>query len=410
MPSYYYIAKTKEGKSVKGIEDASSREDLISRLKNKELFIISIKEVKAGEGLGPTLSLFKKQKGHKKITIIDLVFFARNLSTALSAGVPLLRSLDIVSAQLESIKLIEILKEIGRDVKKGLSLSEAIGKYPRVFSSLWKGIIEVGETTGNLPFVLERLADYLEMRADFERKVKSTLIYPTMLGIAAFVAIFVFFKFILPQFTTLFEQFNIDLPLPTQILFNISNIINRYFFVIIGGVIALGIIFTQAKKRPAFKRFLDKFILNAPLIKNTVILTYLERFSSTMYILLESGIPIVYTLEVTAKSLGNSVLEEGISSMKDNVKKGKNLSSELTKISIFPPMVTEIAQIGEETGSMPEMFKRISTHYRKELSTRIERMVAMLEPLTILFMGIVIGGIVISLFLPLFKLATMGAK
>lgn len=407
MSLFSYIAKTKDGKNIKDAEEAFSREELIKRLKEKELFIISVKELSAKPFLSSP-AFFKKKKGHTGINLLDLTFFARNLATTLSAGVPLLRSLEVISVQTESVKLGVVIKNIVNGIKRGLSLSEAIATHPRVFSSLWRGIMEVGEATGNLPFVLERLASYLEMRLDFERRVKSALIYPVILLIAGFIAVFIFFQFILPRFTKLFEQFDITLPLITQILFNISNFTHKFFpyiFLLVVGTVVLSV---WARRRPAMIQFLDRISLQLPLVSDVVILTCLERFSSTMYILLESGVPIVYTLEVVSKSIGNNVLGEKIATVKENVRRGESLSSEVAKIDFFPSLITEIVSIGEEAGNLPEMFKKISSHYQRDLFTKVDRLVAVFEPLMIVVMGGVIGTIVISLFLPLFKLSTMG--
>ncbi|MCD6228698.1 MAG: type II secretion system F family protein [Candidatus Omnitrophica bacterium] len=407
MPLYYYIAKTPKGKTVKDIEEFPSREDLIRRLKEQDFFIISVRKIEKEKE--PSLfRFFTKKRKHKGVRLVDLVFFARNLSTTLSAGMPLLRSLEIISSQVESIKLSQTLREIVEDIRKGLSLSEAIKKHGNVFSSLWRGITEVGETSGNLPLVLERLADYLERRLDFERKIKSSLIYPAILLTAAFIAMGVFFKVVMPRFSSIFDEFKIQLPKTTVFLLNLSKFVDRNFLLLLGIFILVILIVWNIRKYPFFKRKLDGLILELPLISHTFILAYLERFSSTMYILLDSGVPIVYTLEITARSIGNSILERDIQKMKENVKKGRSLSSELANNKFIPPLVSEITRIGEEAGNLSEMLKKISTYYQKELASRIERMIALFEPVVILIMGLIIGFIVISLFLPLFKLSTMG--
>ena len=234
MPKFKYTAKTKNGKTVKEVLNLSTKDDVIARLRAKGLLIISIIEVKEKEGGSSFLSSFSARKGKRsKIKPYDLAFFARNLSTTLSSGVTLLRSLEILSSQAESIKLEKILKQCGEYIKEGLSLSEAIVKYPKAFSPLWRGLIEVGEASGNLPFVLEKLADYLEVRINFERKIKGALIYPAILFFVASGAVIVFFKFILPKFTTLFAQFNLELPLVTKIIFGISKFLETNFLLIL---------------------------------------------------------------------------------------------------------------------------------------------------------------------------------
>ncbi|MCD6583556.1 MAG: type II secretion system F family protein [Candidatus Omnitrophica bacterium] len=407
MSLYRYLAKTSEGKTIKDVEEAPSQEDLIRKLKEQGLFIVSVKRIEEERELSIFRFFIRKRK-RKGVGLVDLVFFARNLSTTLSAGMPLLRSLEIISSQVESIKLSQTLREIVEDIRKGLSLSEAMKKHEDVFSSLWRGVTEVGETSGNLPLVLERLADYLERRLDFERKIKSSLIYPAILLTVASIAVGVFFKVIMPRFSSIFAEFKIQLPKPTVFLLNLSKFVDRNFLLFLGIFIFLILITWGSRKRHFFKHKFDDLILKLPLVSPSIILAYLEMFSSTMYILLDSGVPIVYTLEITARSIGNSILERAIQEMKENVKRGRSLSSELANNKLIPPLVSEIVRIGEEAGNLPEMLKKISIHYQKELTTRIERMMALFEPVVILIMGVIIGFIVISLFLPLFKLSTMG--
>ena len=411
MALYRYIAKTKDGRTIKEVIDAGTREELVNNLRAKNLFVLSIVDLEKEKtkGLAGKFTLFKRNRKHGGIKASDMCYLARNLSITLSSGVPLLRSLEIISLQVESLGLSRILDNIKEDVRKGLSLSESIEKYPRVFSSLWQGIVEVGEASGNLPFVLDKLANYLEMRIEFERKIKSALIYPTIVCVFGFIAVTVFFKFVLPRFTSIFEQFDIELPFLTKILVNISNFFNRYFFTIIGVLMVFIVTFFQLRKKRFGKKFIDRINLILPLISDFIYLVGAERFASTMYILLESGVPIIYTLEVIGKSIGNVVLENAIFIIRDNVKKGKNLSQEIARVGIFPPLVSEIAKIGEETGNMPEMFRKLSEHYRKELDTKMERIIALFEPLIIILLGIGIGTIVIALFLPVFKLSTLGA-
>ena len=408
MPKFRYKAKTKDGKTVKEVLNLSTKDDVIARLRAKGLLIISIAEVKEGGG-SPFLSAFSTHKGKRaKIKPYDLAFLARNLSTTLSSGVTLLRSLEILSFQAESIKLEKVLKHCSEYIKEGLSLSEAIVKYPKVFSPLWRGLIEVGEASGNLPFVLEKLADYLEVRMNFERKIKGALIYPAILFFVAVGAVIIFFKFILPKFTALFDQFDIELPLATKIIFNISKFFENHFLLVMIIMAAIGFGFSLFTKRPETRKIWDRIKLKLPIIGSLTFLGALERLTSTTFILLDSGLPLVYTLEVVARGTGNSVLEKNLLQVTERVRDGASLSDELRKMEIFPLLISEMAKIGEETGSMPQVFNKISTHYQKDLASRVERLIAAFEPLMIVLIGVVIGGIVIALFLPLFKLSTLG--
>lgn len=406
MPKFKYTAKTKDGKTVKEVLTLASKDDLIGRLKAKGLFITSIEEVKEKVGGSGFFSTSKEKRASIKPQ--DLAFFARNLATTLSSGVTLLRSLEILSFQAESGGFAKILEECGKHIKGGLSLSESIVKYPKVFSALWRGLIEVGEASGNLPFVLEKLADYLEIRINFERKIKSALIYPAILLVVAIIAIFAFLKFILPKFTALFEQFDIELPLLTRIIFGISKFFEANFLLIIVGIALLVSGVSLFMKQPETKKIWDRLKLKVPVLGPLAFLAAMERATSTIYILLDSGLPLVYTLEVVARSANNSVLEKSLFQVTERVRGGNALSAEFSRLDFFPLLISEMAKIGEETGTMPQVFQKISILYQKDLTIRIERLITAFEPIMIIFIGIVIGGIVISLFMPLFSLSTLG--
>ncbi len=410
MPKYKYVAKTQEGKTVSEISIANTKTELINRLRAKGLFIVSVAEIGERAAKPSFFSAFFRAKGKRSsLKLRDLTFFARNLSTMLSSGVTLLRSLEIISAQTESAKLGDALKKICNDVKGGLAFGEAIAKYPAIFSPIWQGIVRVGETSGNLPFVLEKLADYLDMKMEFERKIKSALIYPIILMLAASGAVFVFFKFILPKFREIFSEFDVEMPLPTEILFNLSSFVDRHFYIILALIIGAIIFFIAFRKHKAVKVFWDETAYKLPLLGDLVLTFYFERITSTMYILLDSGLPVVYALEITANSVGNVFFEKILVTVKNRIREGAALSDELAKVEVFPLLLSEMARIGEETGTMPEIFSKVSSHYQKDLSANVERIVAAFEPIMIIIMGVVIGGIVISLFLPLFKIATAGA-
>ncbi|MFA5008452.1 MAG: type II secretion system F family protein [Candidatus Omnitrophota bacterium] len=410
MPRFSYTAKTKDSKTIKDIEDAASREEIIAKLKARGLFIISVNETVAAKEKSFTSFFIFKQKGKRSsIKLYDMSFLARNLATTLSSGVTLLRSLEILSSQTESIKLGKILKECSQSIKEGLSFKEAIAKYPSVFSPLWRAIVEVGEASGNLPTVLDRLADYLDIRIEFERKIVGALIYPAILMFAMVIAIFIFFKFILPRFSVIFKEFGITLPLPTQVIFSIADFVDKNFLLVIGGSIGLVVFIIFYMKNPQTKETRDRIGLKLPIFGELIFLFCLDRFTSTIYILLDSGLPLVYALEISARGIGNTVIEKNVLFIKNRVKDGASLSREFSKLNIFPVLIAEMAKIGEETGSMPEIFKKISAHYSKELTTRVERMIVAFEPMMILIMGVLIGAVVISLFLPLFQIATGGA-
>jgi type IV pilus assembly protein PilC len=406
MPKYIYTAKTKDSHTLKDIEQASSREELVAKLRARGLFLISLVEV-VNRSREAKTNKGGKQAKRSSVQLEDLTFLARNLAVTLSSGITLLRSLEILSTQAQSAKLGKILNECSGYVRGGLSFSEAINKYPGVFSNLWQSIVEVGEASGNLPFGLEKLADYLEMRMEFERKIKGAMMYPGILCCVCGVALFVFFKFILPRFTELFTQFNIDLPLPTKIVFAMSVFFGKYWWLMILAVAGIIFTFGYFRNNVEFRKRMDDISLKLPLLGSLVTLLCMERFTSTMYILLDSGLPLVYTLEASAKSIDSISIQKDLVMVKEKVRQGATLSDELRKLDAFPPLIAEMAKVGEETGTLPAVFHKVATYYQKELISRVERMVTLFEPLMIVVMGTLIGGIVISLFLPIFKIATL---
>ncbi|MCF7874252.1 MAG: type II secretion system F family protein [Candidatus Omnitrophica bacterium] len=407
MPRFNYKVKNKSGDTLKDSQEAISKAEMISRLRREGYFIISISEEKSKKK--KRSSLFKKkQKKRQSVKLADLTFLARNLATTLSSGITLLRGLELVSYQSQSGKLESILKECSAHIRDGLSLAEAIAKYPKIFSQFWLGIVKVGESSGNLPFVLNQLADYLEMRMEFERKIQSALVYPVILSVAAVAAVFVFLKFIFPKFGELFESFDIELPALTQWIFSLSKFVEHNWFIIFAALAGAYFVFRNLRHRPEVKKIIDRIIFKIPIFGNIIFLIYIERFTSIVHIMLESGLTLVYTLDITADSIGNTVFQKKLRLAAEKVREGGSLSEQLSQEGIFPLLVSEMSKIGEETGTMPDVFKKVSDYYLKELSSKVESLVAAFEPIMIVVMGITIGILVIALFLPLFKLSSLG--
>jgi type IV pilus assembly protein PilC len=407
MPRFNYKVKNKSGDTLKDSQKAVSKAEMISRLRREGYFIISISEEKSKKK--KSSSFFKKkQKKRQSIKLADLTFLARNLATTLSSGITLLRGLELVSYQSQSGKLESILKECSAHIRDGLSLAEAIAKYPKIFSQFWLGIVKVGESSGNLPFVLNQLADYLEMRMEFERKIQSALVYPVILSVAAVAAVFVFLKFIFPKFGELFESFDIELPALTQWIFSLSKFVEHNWFIIFAVLAGVYFVFRNLRHRPEVKKLIDRIIFKIPILGNIIFLLYIERLTSIVHIMLESGLTLVYTLDITADSIGNTVFQKKLRLAAEKVREGGSLSEQLSQEGIFPLLVSEMSKIGEETGTMPDVFKKVSDYYLKELSSKVESLVAAFEPIMIVVMGITIGILVIALFLPLFKLSSLG--
>ena len=405
METFSYIAKDRKSETKRGLINAASRDEAVKLIQSRGLCIIAInvgpKEQETSKGQ------VQKKFPHSGIKLQDLSLLARQLATLLSSGVTLLRSLEIVSMKCESRKLSNVLQDITNDIKSGLSLTESIGRYPKVFSSLWRGLIDTGEASGNLSAVLNRLAEYLELRQEFLRKLVSALTYPIVLFVAAIGALLFFTLFIIPKFQEIFLAFDTELPILTRLIFDTTTFVREKFAVIL--VLAAGLFFGLRFfiRTKGGHHLLDHLQLKTFFFKDFFYTFYLERFSSVTAILFESGVPIGYALDGVQRSIGHQMFEEILATVRDQVKAGKSLSSELARTNFFSPMLVEMVTIGEEVGNFPEMLSKVAEHYKVALQTKVERFTSLFEPLMIIFMGAVVGLIVISLFLPLFELASV---
>ncbi|MCM8757821.1 MAG: type II secretion system F family protein [Candidatus Omnitrophica bacterium] len=407
MPYFFYIARDKSGKKITGSEDALSAEELASRLQARDLIVISIiaESKEAKFTLAESKSKFKRQ--HSRITSYDMVLLCQQLSTLLGAGVPIMQSLKIVSRQLASRRLTRVLLDLTSDMENGLSLHEAMAKHPRVFSELWVNLVESGEASGNLAQVLNRLADYLERNAEFQRKVISSLIYPAILIIVGIGALLFLTVKIIPTFANLFEGFNIKLPLITRAMILISKLIRSYFVwgILIGGILIF-ILRSYTKTNVGRKR-LERFLFSLPLAGEFFRALIVERFSSGMATLIESGVPILYALEITERSVGNLTVAEIIRQIKEEVRGGKNLSLPMERSGFFEPMVVQMVAVGEEIGELSNMLKRINNFYHDYVDMFLARFTSLFEPLMLIFLGAIIGTMVVGMFLPLFQIAQL---
>jgi len=401
MPYFSYIARDRTGKKIAGREEALSAEELTERLQAKDLFIISI--LPESEKVTSAIKS-RLLHQHKRITSNDLVLLCQQLSTLLDAGVPILQSLRIIAKQVSSIRLNKILGEIIQDMEKGLSLHESLAKYPQVFSELWVNLVESGEASGNLAEVLKRLSDYLERNAQFQRKLISSLIYPAILLVVGIFALLFLTIKIIPTFSALFSSFNVQLPLITRILIFVSNLIRKYFIFGFLGLSVFIFLFRQFLRSKGGRKSWESFLFNFRLTGNFFRALIVERFTSGMATLLESGVPILYALEICERSIANLVVAEIIRQVKEEVRAGKSLSLPLERSGFFEPMVIQMVAVGEEIGELPNMLKRINSFYREYVDNFLVRFTSLFEPVMLVVLGVIIGLMVIGVFLPLFQI------
>jgi type II secretory pathway component PulF len=410
MPKFFYLARDSSGRKVTGLEEAINQEELVVRLQAKDLFVVDValESKESSVALKQESSLVQPKRRHYRVSSGDLALFCRQLSTMLGAGVTILKSLDIISQQVASVRLYKIIHDLQKRMEAGLSLHESMSKHPEVFSELWVNLVESGEASGNLALVLNRLAGYLERNAAFRSKVVSALIYPVILMLAGTGALLFLTIKIIPTFAELFSGFNLKLPVLTQMLVAISVFFRKYILIIVGLIMFGFFVFKSYTKTKAGLRNYEKFKFRIPVFGEFFRAILVERFASGMSTLVESGVPILYSLEISEHSVGSIVMADVIRKIKDDIRDGKSLSEPLGKSGFFEPMVVQMVGIGEEIGELSQMFKRIDTFYQEYVETFLARFTSLFEPIMLIFMGLVIGLMVIGMFLPIFQIAQVG--
>ncbi len=404
MIKFFYIAKDKEGNKVTGIEEGMTSEEIAVRLQSKGFIVINI----SLDLDSPTSSLiFKSKHKHFRISSGDLVNFCRQMATLVGSGVTILRSLDIILKQVQSKELFLIIQGLKKNMEEGLSFHEALAKHPKVFSELWVNLVESGEASGSLPVVLDRLARSLERSAEFKRKITTALIYPIILMVVGSGALLFLTIKIIPTFAEVFKGFNVTLPLLTQMIMTFSEIVRKYFIFGLVGLVVSGVLLKKFISTEIGCRKYERLLFSLPVFGDFFRAMISEKFSSGMSILVESGVPILYSLEIVEKSVGSFIVADYIRKMKEDVRQGKTLSQPLADCEFFEPMVVQMVSVGEEIGELSQMFKRINVFYQDSVETFLARFTAMFEPIMLIFMGGIIGIMVLGIFMPIFQIGRM---
>ncbi len=397
MREYIWRARTLKGEIQSGVITARHERDVIGQLRRKRLIVMTIRE-KAKDVTLPTLGTGVKRK--------DLVVFSRQFATMINSGLPLIQCLEILGGQMESKNLARIVQEVSSDVEAGNTLSEALSKHERVFTPLFINMVAAGEAGGILDKVLYRLADYLEKSNSIHRKVKGALIYPAVvISIAVLVTIFLL-VFVIPTFAQLFESSGLDLPLPTKIVIGLSHFMMSAWFWILAGVVGLVFGIRKYYSTDSGEYNIDKFLLNIPNLGELLRKASIARFSRTLGTLLGSGVAILDAMEITATTSGNRVVQEAIMKSRASIASGDTISEPLGKSTVFPPMVVQMIRVGEETGRLDSMLSKIADFYEEEVDVAVETLTSILEPVLIVGIGIIVGGMVVSMYLPIFRLAS----
>lgn len=405
MAMYEYKALDASGKQIKGIIEADSSKTAKAKLKKNGLFLTEIHEKnlasKAKSGSG-SAGLFNRVK------VADVSLATRQLASLIKAKIPLVDALSALIEQTEVEKLKVIFSNIRQDVNEGSSLAKALSKHPKAFSNIFVNMVEAGESSGTLELVLLRLADFLESQVKLQGKILSALMYPALMMLAAFTLIFGIFMFVIPKIVGIFESMNKPMPLQTQILIAISNFLQNYWW-FVGAASVIGFMFFLSYiKTSKGRRKWDQFKLNLPVIGPLVRMIAVARFSSTMSTLLNGGVPILTAMNIVKNVVGNTLIAEAINDAKENVTEGQSVAEPLKRSKQFPPLVIHMITIGEKTGELPQMLQNVSATYEEQVAVKIEGLTSLLEPAMIIFMGVVVGGIVASIFVPLIQLNDIG--
>jgi type IV pilus assembly protein PilC len=400
MTVFSYTVKDRTGKTHKGVMDVAARQDLIGELRKKDFIIVSIKEEKGKAAA--------KQSGKKtKITLDDIVIFSRQLATMVDSGIPLVTSLDILAEQIENKSFAEVISKIGKDVETGSSLSDSLAKHPRVFSSLFVNMVKAGESSGMLDDILDRLALYLEKTSGLQKKIKSAMIYPAVVTTMAVGITLLMLLKVIPVFKDIYSGFGAALPGPTMVLITLSDFVRKYFFFAVIFSVIVGIMLNRYVKTDVGSYRKDAVSLKMPVFGPLLRKVAVSKFTRTLSTLIKSGVPILSSLEIVAKTAGNKVVEKAVSNVQSSIKEGENIAEPLSKSGVFPPMVVRMIAVGEQTGELEKMLTKISDFYDEQVDAAVNGLTSLIEPLIIAFLGIVIGTIVICMFLPIFQISSI---
>lgn len=396
MPYFAYTAVDSTGRQIKATMEAENEQIVLSKLRDQSLHALEVRETRKAKAAGGG----SKKKPKAK----QIVVFSRQFATMIDAGIPILRCLEILGAQQKDASMRLAIETVLSDVKGGTALNEALQKHPHVFSRLYVNMIRAAEIGGILDVILDRLAGFLEYEAEVRSKIKSAMMYPVLVLVFSVLMLFVLFSFVLPKFKEIFESMDVELPVVTATLFSIGDFMQKFWAVII--VFTAGAFFSIKMwgKTPKGRYQLDYFKLKIPVVGELSLKMSVARFSRTFGTLINSGVPMIRSLEIVGETLGNAVLSNAIVDTTASIKEGNKLSTPLAASGLFPTMVTQMIDIGEESGKLSEMLVKVGDFYDQEVETTVKGLTSMIEPLLIIFMGVVVGFIAISVMTPIFTL------
>jgi type IV pilus assembly protein PilC len=394
MPTFLYKARTLSGESTQGEVNAATEAEVIGHLRKRRLVVVGVRE-KPKE---VSISIGKRVKTK------DLVLFTRQFATMINAGLPLVQSLDILASQQSKPKVAAKIRALLAEVESGSTLADAMRKHRDFFSEIYVNMIAAGEAGGILDTILLRLAEYLEAADKLRRKVRGAMFYPLTVMSFAVIAIAVLLMFVIPTFAEFFTSAGVALPLPTRIVMGLSNFLLGYWWSLIG-LMAIAFYALRAYRRsPEGRLTTDRLLLRVPVLGQVLRKASIARFSRTLGTLVQSGVPILEGLEITARTAGNRVIEDAVMESRASIAGGETIADPLKKSEVFPPMVVQMINVGEQTGGLDDMLGKIADFYDEEVEASVQALTSVIEPIMIVFLGAIVGGMVVAMYLPIFDI------
>jgi type IV pilus assembly protein PilC len=395
MPMFEYTARAPSGQIQKGQLDAPSKDEVSAYLRKNRLILVSVRE----QPKQITISF-----GGKRIKTRDIVIFTRQFATMINAGLPLVQSLNILAQQTENKALRDVTRAVVYDVESGHTLADAFSKHPKAFTDLYVNMVAAGEAGGILDTILLRLATFLEKNDALVRKVKGAMVYPGVIITVAVAAIAVLLIFVIPTFESMFASAGMELPLPTRIVIGMSGLLIGYWW---AGLLTIGAAIFALRSyyaTPNGRRQIDGMLLRAPVLGDLLRKSAVSRFTRTLGTLVSSGVSILDGLEITAKTAGNSVIHDAVMESRQSIAGGETIAAPLEKSKVFPPMVISMIAVGEQTGGLDEMLTKIADFYDEEVDVAVSALLSLMEPAMIVILGVIVGGMVIAMYLPIFDM------
>jgi len=389
MPTFTYEGKTLSGETRKGEIDAANLAVASATLRRQQIITSRLAEKKAGG----------------KVTTKEIVIFTRQFATMIDAGLPLVQCLEILSSQQQNQLFKTTLTEVKKNVEGGSTFADALRKHPKIFDDLYVNLVAAGEVGGILDTILNRLAGFMEKAEKLKGKIKGALMYPLVICIIASIVVAVLLLYVVPIFQNMFADFGSALPAPTQFVVNLSEGLKKYWWLFAGIITGVGVGFRQFYHTARGRVIVDDIVLRLPVFGDLIRKTAVARFTRTMATMMSSGVPILEALEIVAKTAGNKTIESAIMKTRTALSQGKTLADPLAETKVFPSMVVQMIAVGESTGALDAMLSKIADFYEEEVDQAVDTLMSLIEPALMAFLGVVVGGLVITMYLPIFKLA-----